>query len=181
MEHLLKTHKTKVLHVILLQDYTVCDAGGTSILLTSQVNLNIDTQVNKPMDVRCSVPTYMKKTAVVKVVQVSIKSPHAVRWGPKLFCSCQSLFLISAHFEDVLTYIGWAHAVPFDYKQTGADCDDRKRLDPSVPFSHQSPFIPRQLSVDVCGGNEEASPEAISESVITGTVSATTKASNSAN
>lgn len=36
-----------------------------------------------------------------------------------------------------------------------------------------------RLSVDVCGGNEEALPEAISKSIIV--VSATAKASNSVN
>ena len=124
---------------------------------------------------------YPEKKAKVKVAQLSIKSAHAVRWSLKLFSLCQSLFLISAHLEDVLTYLGRAHAVPFDYKQPVLIVMIKRDLTHQCPSLNRARSHLARLSVTVCGGNEEASPEAISESIITRAVSATAKASTASN
>lgn len=87
---------------------------------------------------------YSGKKAKVKVAQLSIKSARAVRWSLKLFSSCQSWFLISAHLEDVLTYLGWAHAVPFDYKQPVLIVMIKRDLTHQCPSLKQSSLSPCQ-------------------------------------
>lgn len=76
---------------------------------------------------------------------------YRLRWSFKLFC--QSLILISAHWEDVLTYISWAHAVPFDYIPP-ALIVLIKRFDPAASSEAHLPHL------SVFAGNEESSPEA---------------------
>lgn len=84
------------------------------------------------------------ETAKVKVAQLSVKSGHAVRWSLQLFSSCQSLLLISAHLEDVLTYFGWSPTGPFDYEQPVLIVMIKRGSDPSVPFSRPSSLAPCQ-------------------------------------
>lgn len=105
-----------------------------------------------------------------KVAQLSMRSSHAVRWSFKLLSLCQSLFVISAHLEDVLTCFGWAHAVPFDYKQAELIVMIKRDLTHRYPSLIRARSYLASLSVDVCGCNEEASLEPISQSVITATV-----------
>lgn len=71
--------------------------------------------------------------------------------------------------------------MPFDYKQTvliGMIKRDLTHQCPSLSCAHS--HLAR-LSLDVCGGNEEALPEAFSETVITSPDSATATASNASN
>ena len=82
---------------------------------------------------------------------------------------------------DVLTYLGCAHAVPFDYKQPVLIVMIKRDLTHRCPSLNRARSQLASLSVSVCGGNEEASTEAISESIITSVVSTTAKASNLVN
>lgn len=67
--------------------------------------------------------------------------------------------------------------MPFDYKQPVLIVMIKRDLTRRCPFLNRARSHLARLSVDVCGGIEEAPPEAISES----TVSATAKASNASN
>lgn len=146
-------------------------------LQASHVNLNIDTacwarrvrSINpgtraiSPGEINI---VYPGRKAMVKVAQPSIKPAHAVRWSLKLFPSCQSLFLISAHLENALTHFGWAHAVPFDYKQLVLIVMIKRDLTYRCPSLNPARSHLARLSADVYGGNEEASAEAISKSIM---------------
>lgn len=119
-----------------------------------------------------------EKNAKVNAAQPSLKSAHAVRRSLKLFSSCHSLLLISARLQDVLTQFGWAHAEPFDYKQPLLIVLIKRDLTHRCPSLSPARSHLATLSTGVFGRNEEASPEAISESIITSTASATAKDSN---
>lgn len=73
--------------------------------------------------------------------------------------------------------------MPFDYKQPVLIVMIKRGLTHWRPSLNRASSHLARLSVDVCGANEEASPEAISEtlSIITGTVCATARASNASN
>lgn len=71
--------------------------------------------------------------------------------------------------------------MPFDYKQPVLIVMIKRDLTRRCPFLNQARSHLARLSVDVCGGNEEASPEAISDSIITSTVSAAARVSNASN
>lgn len=67
--------------------------------------------------------------------------------------------------------------MPFDYKQTGLIAMIKRDLTRECPPLRGARSHLARLPVDVCGGNEQASPEAFTEAVITSSSSAAATAS----